>query len=217
MVWAIGSAHGIGVNISAFLPVNGSLSHPVSPLSVRDVGFTIGKFAGVSGAVSLNSINGMGIIDSEGSPLEMSIPATGPFYAGLGSIMLKAILPVWRLRFEPGGGVFGYYLLNPRLRSGVIDSYISATSDYKTVDSSFTITNKWGWGLVAGGMISLAFDGKFGMQIGAYYYKGSSPLKLTGSFKADGSDVENQVPSYLANVLLDFSGIEFIVGGTYEL
>ena len=214
---SIAQVYGMGINVSAFLPANGSLSHPVSPLSFRDVGFTVGKYAGVSGAIALNNINGMGLLDENKSPLRLTSPAVGPFYTALGSLMVKAILPVWRLNFEPGGGVFGYYLINPTLRSGVIDSYIAGKSGYQTVDSSFAISNNWGWGFLAGGMISLAFDGKIGMQIGAYYYIGSSPLELTGTYRADGSSVANPVPAYLKEVLLDFSGIEFIIGGTYEL
>ncbi len=211
-----GSVQGIGVNVSAFLPRNGSLSHPVSPLSFRDVGFTVGKYFGIAGELSLNNINGMGFVDPGGRSLQMSSPA-GPFYAARASLMLKAVIPVWRLSFQPGGGLFGYYLLNPRLKSGVIDSYIAKKSNYETVDSNFAIMNKFGWGYVFGGMVALAFDGKFGMQAGAYYYTGSSPLELDGTYHADGSSVANPVPSYLSDTRLDFTGIEFVIGGTYEL
>jgi len=217
LVLAVGTGHGIGVNISAFLPTNGLLSHPVSPLSFRDVGFTLGKSVGISGGIALNNINGMGLLDSSGSPIQLSEPALGPFYTVTGSAMLKLILPVWRITFEPAGGIFGYYLINPTLRSGVIDSYIAVKSGYETVDSNFTVTNRLGWGWVVGGMISVSIADKIGAQLGAFYYRGSSPLELDGTFRADGSDVTNAVPSYLTGALLDYSGFEFIIGGTYEL
>ncbi|MCI0480902.1 MAG: hypothetical protein L0213_04865 [Candidatus Dadabacteria bacterium] len=212
-----GSVYGIGVNVAAFLPAHGSLSHPVSPLSFRDVGFTLGKYVGISGAISLYNINGMGLRDPDSGPVLMKAPAVGPFYAPLGSIMVKAILPVWRIMFEPAGGVFGYYLINPALRSGVIDSYIAGKSGFETVDSSFSIANHWGWGFVGGGSISVSITAKIGIHLGAYYYLGSSPLDLEGSFRADGSDIQLPVPSYFTDLLLDFTGIEFVVGGTYEL
>ncbi len=217
LLCSVGPMYGIGVNASVFLPRNGSLSHPVSPLSFRDVGFTLGKYAGISGAVALDNINGMGFLDSEGAPIMLRASAAGPFYAVLASMVLKAIIPVWRLKLEPGGGVFGYFLINPSLRSGVIDSYIADMSGYQTVDSDFAITNRWGWGFLAGGTVSLAFDGKFGLQIGAYYYMGSSPLALDGSYRADGSATAHPVPSYLAGASLDFTGLELIIGVTYEL
>jgi hypothetical protein len=212
-----GSIYGIGVNVAAFLPSNGSLSHPVSPLSFRDVGFTLGKYVGLSGAISLYNINGMGLRDPDTGSVQMRASPVGPFYTALGSAMFKAILPVWRIVFEPAAGVFGYYLINPVLRSGIIDSYIADESAYETVDSSFAISNHWGWGFVGGGAISVSITAKIGIQIGAYYYIGSSPLHLEGSFRANGSNTKLPIPSYLTDILLDFTGIEFVVGGTYEL
>lgn len=216
-----GTIHGIGVNIAAFLPTNGSLSHPVSPLSIRDVGFTLGNYVGISGAISLYNINGMGLRKPDTGPIQMTGSPTGsptgPFYTVMGSVMVKGILPVWRIVLEPAAGVFGYYLINPTLRSGVIDSYIAGISGYETVDSNFSISNHWGWGYIAGGSISVSITDKIGVQIGAYYYIGSSPLELEGSFNANGSDTQMAVPGYLADARLDFTGVEFVIGGSYEL
>jgi hypothetical protein len=210
------SSPAIGVSTAVFIPRNGSLSHPVSPLSIRDLGFTIGKYVGLSGSISLYNINGMGLAAADRSAIAILGPA-GPFYTGLGSIALKAIIPLGPVILEPAGGVFGYYLINPALQGSAIDSYIAQTSGHVTVDSSFAVDRRWGWGYQLGGTLTVKINDQIGIQAGALYYSGSSALNLSGFYRADGLSAELAVPDYLQGALLDFTGLEIILGVTYEM
>ena len=212
------SASAIGVTTSVFVPRNGQWSYPISPLSFRDIGVTFGKYVGLSGSFSLYGIDGMGITDADGTPLDMTGVAAGPFYSFVLSAMVKAVIPISIVTLEPAGGLFGYHLMKPQLRSGSIDSYIAGVSGYETVDSSFSMMQgKWGWGYVFGGTLTVKVADKIGVQAGALYYMGSSALNLTGTYKADGLSTENAVPTYLESARLDYTGIEFIIGVTYEM
>ena len=48
LLLAVFTVEGIGVSFSYLLPRNGMFSHPVPPLSVRDIGIDIGSFLGVA-------------------------------------------------------------------------------------------------------------------------------------------------------------------------
>ena len=70
------SSQAIGLSLSYFLPRNGYFSHPVTPLSFRDIGVTFGKYIGVAGSLSLYSFDGMALKGSDGTPL----PDAGAMY-----------------------------------------------------------------------------------------------------------------------------------------
>ncbi len=101
--------------------------------------------------------------------------------------------------------------------SGSIDSYIASTSGHETVDSSFGIEGRWGWGYVLGGSVTVKINEKIGIQAGALYYTGGSALDLSGTYRADGLATENGVPNYLQGSSLDFTGLEIILGVTYDM
>ena len=125
---AVLSAQGIGVSFSYLLPRNGWFSHPVPPLSLRDIGVDIGRYLGVAGSLSLYSIRGMGLKDQAGNPIDTAEPLVGPFFSLLASGIVKVQVPIRKLQLQAGGGVFGCYNIDPPLMTGNLDRYLATAA-----------------------------------------------------------------------------------------
>jgi hypothetical protein len=211
-------AQAIGVSLSYLLPRNGTFSHPVPPLSLRDIGFDLGRYFAVAGNLSLYSIRGMGIKDDSGDPIDTGGPLVGPFLSVLGSAVAKVKVPVKRLQFEASGGVFGCYNIDPPLMTGVLDRYLATATPttYEAVTSTVSSTGRWGWGWVFGGKVTYFLMGQLGISAGANYYIGGAKLNLSGSYYAydeGGTPLNNApLPANLRDARLDFTGLEILLG-----
>jgi len=223
LVLAVFTVQGIGVSFSYLLPRNGMFSHPVPPLSFRDIGIDIGSFLGVAGSMSLYSIRGMAIKDAEGTPIDTGGPLVGPFLSVLSSAVGQLRVPLKQLELEASGGVFGCYNIDPPLMTGILDRYL-ATADgktYDTVTSSVSAGGRWAWGWVFGGKATYFVKGQFGIAVGANYYLGGGKLKLSGEYDGyddvGGYDTGQALPATLQNARLDYSGLEIILGVEIKL
>ena len=223
LLLAVFAVQGIGINVSYLLPRNGMFSHPVTPLSFRDIGRDIGRYLGVVGSLSLYSIRGMGIKDEAGKPIDTGGPLVGPFLSVLSSAVGQLRVPLKQLELEASGGVFGCYNIDPPLMTGTLDRYL-ATADgktYDTVTSSVSAGGRWAWGWVFGGKITYFVKGQFGIAVGANYYLGGGDLELSGDY--DGYedpgvyDTGQSLPAPLQDARLDYSGLEIILGVEIKL
>jgi hypothetical protein len=229
LVTAAVSVSSIGITLSYFIPRDGWFSHPVSPLSIRDVGVSLGRYFGLAGSLSLYGIAAMGITDAEGTPLELGGPAVGPFHSLLGSLVGKVIIPikvrqVVKLELVGRGGVFGCYNIAPQLMTGTVERYLAATAPggpYEAVNASLTSDGRWGWGWLFGGSVTYYVTAQVGVSLGALYYLGGAPLKLSGTFDAYDSGGlaadDASLPSLLQGARLDYSGLELLVGVSFQL
>lgn len=218
------SVQGIGVSFSYFLPRNGWFSHPVTPVSLRDIGPDFGRFLGVAGSLTLYSIRGMGITDEQGNPIDSGGPLVGPFLSVLGSAVAKVQIPIRQLRLEARGGVFGCYNIDPPVMTGNLDRYLATATPptvYEAVSSSVSADGRWGWGWVWGGKATYFIKGQLGIALGANYYLGGSDLELTGSYEAAEAGqppvTVPALPPILSSARLDYSGWEIILGLEVEL
>jgi hypothetical protein len=219
LMFAVLAGHTVGVSFSYLLPRNGWFSHPVTPLSLRNIDLSFGRFLGVGGSVALYNIRGMGIKDSDDNPIDMTDPLVGPFLSVLGSAVAKMFLPIRNLEFQVSGGLFGFYNIDPPLMAGNLDRYLAtATSGvtYEAVTSTVSSAGRWGWGFVFGGSTTYYIKGQIGISVGANYYIGGGDLKLSGSYVAAeaGSSPVNvsDLPDILKNARLDFTGLEIVFG-----
>jgi hypothetical protein len=217
------TVQGIGVSFSYFLPRNGMFSHPVPPLTLRDIGIDIGRYLGVAGSLSLYSMRGMGIRDEGGKPIDTGGPLIGPFLSVLSSAVGKVRVPLQRLELEASGGLFGCYNFDPPLITGTLDRYL-ATADgsaYEAVSSSVNTGGRWAWGWVFGGKATYFVKGQIGIAVGANYYLGGGKLRLSGSYVAAeplSSPVTiPDLPANLQKARLDYTGLEIILGVEIEL
>jgi hypothetical protein len=221
LMFAVLAGHTVGVSFSYFLPRNGWFSHPVTPLSLRNIDLSFGRFLGVGGSVALYNIRGMAIKDSDDNPIDMTDPLVGPFLSVLGSAVAKFFLPIRNLEFQVSGGLFGCYNIDPPLMTGNLDRYLSTGSGgalYEAVTATVSSAGHWGWGYVFGGSATYYFKGQIGLSVGANYYIGGADLKLSGSYDAYDEDsvlppLNNEpLPDILKNARLDFTGLEILVG-----
>ena len=217
------TAQGIGVSFSYLLPRNGLFSHPVPPLSVRDIGVDIGSFLGVAGSASLYSIRGMAVKDAGGKPIDTGGPLVGPFLSVLSSVVGKIRVPIKPVELEASGGIFGCYNIDPPIMNGTLDRYL-ATADgntYDTVTSSVSAGGRWAWGWVFGGKLTCFVKGQIGIAVGANYYLGGGELKLSGDYVGYEDvgiyDSGQSLPAALQEARLDYSGLEIILGLEIEL
>lgn len=223
LLLAVFTVQGVGVSFSYLLPRNGMFSHPVPPLSFRDIGIDIGSFLGVAGSVSLYSIRGMAVKDAGGKPIDTDGPLVGPFLSVLSSVAGKARVPLGPVELEASGGIFGCFNIDPPLMTGTLDRYL-ATADgntYDTVTSSIGAGGRWAWGWVFGGKITYFVKGQLGIAVGANYYLGGGDLELSGDYvgydDAVGYDTGQGLPATLQDARLDYSGLEIILGVELEL
>jgi hypothetical protein len=221
---AVFTVQSIGVSFSYFLPRNGMFSHPVPPLSFRDIGIDVGSYLGIAASLSLYSMRGMGITDASGTPIDTGGPIVGPFLSVVSSAVGKLILPLEQLEFEASGGVFGCYNIDPPLMTGKLDRYLATSTGttYESTTSSVSAGGRWAWGWVFGGKATYLVKGQIGVALGANYYLGGGALKLSGSYDAydDGGAgyvAGLDLPSNLQNARIDFTGLEIILGVELEL
>ena len=72
------SAQDVGLSFSYFIPKNGYFSVPVTPFSIRGIGFDLTRFFSIESGFSLYRISGMGV---KGLPYESKKPLIGPFFS----------------------------------------------------------------------------------------------------------------------------------------
>ena len=230
LIAAVGaaSAAAVGLTFCYFIPRDGWFSHPVSPLSLRDVGFTLGRYFGLAGSLSFYTFAGMGLTDAEGTPLALGGPAVGPFSSILGSLVGKLILPIKikdmvRIEIVGRGGVFGCFNLDPPLITRTLEDYL-AGSEYEALTATLTSDGRWGWGYVFGGSATYFLTSQLGVSLGALYYLGGAELELSGSYAAYDADLgaggyvdEAPLPAVLRGARLDFSGLELQIGVSFQL
>jgi hypothetical protein len=210
----------LGLTFSYFVPRGGWFSSPVSPLNLRDVGWTFGRYFGLAGSLSLYRFAGMGITDADGRPLDTGGPVAGPFVSVLGSVMGKVIVPLGNFEIVGQGGLFGCYNIDPPLMIGRLESYLKSTEPgAEAVSASLSSGGQWGWGYLFGGSLTYYLEGQLGLSLGALYYLGGADLGLSGSYTTydGGSTYHPLLPASLREARLDFSGLEILAGVVLRL
>ena len=71
-------AQDVGLSFSYFIPKNGYFSVPVTPFSIRGVGFDLTRFFAIESGFTLYRMSGMGV---KGMPYESKNPLIGPFFS----------------------------------------------------------------------------------------------------------------------------------------
>ncbi|MFZ1807706.1 MAG: hypothetical protein WAU36_10810, partial [Cyclobacteriaceae bacterium] len=96
-------AQNVGLSFSYFIPRNGSFSTPISPFSLRGVGFDFNRFLAVETGVSLYRMAGLNIIDL---PFESTESLTGPNFTVFIPVELVLQFKGKQAQFDIKGGGF---------------------------------------------------------------------------------------------------------------
>ena len=204
-------AQDLGLSFSYFIPKNGYFSVPVTPFSIRGVGFDINHFFAIESGFTLYRISGMGVKDL---PFESRKPLIGPFFSIM--IPLEAVITFnfdnQAIKLKGGGFIF--YNFDTKINQGNLDRELKQHLNWEVLNTDFSVKNNLGYGYHFGAEYIIYFSNKFGISLEAYYLSGQSPLDMKGSYSGvptDGDNIET-VQADWNDAVLDFTGYELSIG-----
>ena len=205
------NAQDFGLSFSYFIPKNGYFSVPVTPFSIRGVGFDLNRFFAIESGFTLYRISGMGVKDM---PYESKNPLIGPFFS-----LMVPLEGVITFNFENQaiklkGGGFLFYNFDTKVNEGNLDRELKEYLGWEVLNSDVSVKNNLGYGYHFGAEYIIYFSQKFGISLEAYYLSGAAPLDMKGSYTGIPSDGDNLVTEAVdfPDAALDFTGYEFSIG-----
>lgn len=204
-------AQDFGLSFSYFIPKNGYFSVPVTPFSIRGVGFDINRFFAIESGFTLYRMSGMGV---KGLPYESKNPLIGPFFSMMAPLEAVITFNFDNQAFKLKGGGFLFYNFNTNINEGNLDRELKEYLGWEVLNSDFSVNNNIGYGYHFGAEYIIYFSKKFGISFEAYYLSGSSPLDMKGTYKGipvDGDIIVEEVADF-KDAQLDFTGYELSIG-----
>lgn len=201
-------AQDFGLSFSYFLPRNGYFSTPISPFSIRGLGFNLGRYFAVQTGGSLYRMSGMNLKDL---PFESREALTGPNFTVLIPLELVVQFQGPRIGFDIKGGGFFFYGFAQKLNYGNLDRAIRRWQDWQVANSEFSFGNHPGFGYQGGAELSVQVTSQVGVSIEANYYVGDARFPLSGSFTGGNSTFETTHVEF-EKAKIDFTGLEFAIG-----
>jgi hypothetical protein len=203
-------AQEMGVSFSVFLPKNGYFSAPISPFSIRGLGFNLTNFLAIETGGTLYRMSGMSVTDI---PFTSKDPFVGPFFNMMVPVELVLQFGTDEFEFRIKGGGFAFYNFGTKLNNGNIDRSLVEFLDWSVANNSFQFNNKVGFGYEFGVEYIQYFSRQFGISLGANYYIGGSNLNLRGPVTGATPQL-GVITTQLdyPDAKLDYTGLEISVG-----
>lgn len=205
---SIAFAQDFGLAFSYFIPKNGYFSTPISPFSIRGVGFDLTPFLALETGASLYRMSGLNVKDL---PFESKSPLVGPNFTIFIPAELVVQLKGGTVEFDIKGGGFFFYGFDQRINYGNMDKAIRAYENWAVANSAFSFDNKPGFGYHAGVELTVYVASQFGISFECNYLVGHSDLPLTGSY-AGGNDTIETKQANFPDAKVDLTGLEFSIG-----
>jgi hypothetical protein len=202
------SAQDFGLSFSYFLPKNGYFSTPISPFSIRGLGFNVNNFIAVETGASLYRMSGMNLKDL---PFESKEPLVGPNFTLLVPLELVFGLKGSVVQFDVKGGGFFFYPFGNKINYGNLDRALATHEGWEVVNSDVTFDAKPGFGYHGGVELTLYVTQQVGVSIETNYFVGDSKFPLQGSYSGGDTTIETKTLDY-AEAKMDFTGFEFSIG-----
>jgi hypothetical protein len=203
-------AQEMGVSFSFFFPKNGYFSAPISPFSIRGIGFNLTNFLAIETGGSLYRMSGMNITDEN---LKSREPLVGPFFNLMVPLELILQFGTNDFEFRIKGGGFVFYNFGTKLNNGNIDRALIEHLNWTVANNSFEFDNNIGYGYEFGIEYIQYFSRRFGVSLGANYYIGGSKLNLRGPVTGatEQLGIVTEVLDF-PDAKLDYTGLEISVG-----
>lgn len=204
------AAQNLGLSFSYFIPRQGEFSTPVSPFSLRGVGFDFNRFMSFETGASLYRMTALNI---SGLPFSSDKSLAGP--------NLTLFIPgelVFRIEGKNGafnikGGGFAYHGFFQRLNAGNLDRAIRDYEGWTLVNSELSAKAKPGVGWMAGAELRVDVTRQWGLSFEVNYLAGKSPLPISGSYQgADAGGITTVREADFKKARLDLTGLEFSIG-----
>ncbi|MEM8896070.1 MAG: hypothetical protein AAGC88_15940 [Bacteroidota bacterium] len=200
-----------GISFSYLIPKNGYLSAPVSPFSIRGLGFQVAPFTSIESGFSLYSMSGLAM---DGLPFPSERPLTGPHFALLvpGELVFSAA--IGRIGVSLKGGGFGHWHINTRINYGELDRAIREWEGWEVANADMEMDAKIGWGWLAGGGLEYQVNDQFALTAEAHYLQGFTDAPMSGSYSGgpdeDGNIITTSTEFTDARIVLE--GVEISLG-----
>lgn len=211
LISSLTKAQDIGLSFSYFIPKNGYFSVPVTPFSIRGVGFDLGNYFAIESGFTLYRISGMGV---KGLPFESKNPLIGPFFSLMVPLEGVITFNFDNQAIKLKGGGFLFYNFDTKINEGNLDRELRDWLDWEVLNSDFSVTNNIGYGYHFGVEYIVYFSKNWGISLEAYYLSGSSPLDMKGTYKGvpNDGDAIMEEPANFKDAQLDFTGYELSIG-----
>jgi hypothetical protein len=204
-------AQQFGLSFSYFIPKNGYFSTPISPFSIRGLGFDINRFLAVETGASLYRMSGLNLKDL---PFKTKDALVGPNFTILVPVELVLQFKGKTVEFDVKGGAFGFYGFDQKINYGNLDRAIRAYRGWQVANGDFSFANKPGYGFHGGAELTVYVTSQVGVSLETNYLMGQSAFPLKGSYTGGGpSDIETvNVNDDFKKAKIDFTGLEFSIG-----
>lgn len=203
-------AQEMGVSFSFFFPKNGYFSAPISPFSLRGIGFNITNNLALETGASLYRMSGMNVSNL---PFESSEPLIGPFFNIMVPVELILQFGTDDFEFRLKGGGFAFYNLGTKINYGNMDRSLAEFLSWTVANSELQFKNNLGYGYEFGAEYVQYFNRKFGVSLGVNYFIGGAKLNLNGS--VTGATTQLGVITTALDypeAKLDYTGLEISIG-----
>lgn len=197
-----------GLSFSYFIPRNGYFSTPISPFSIRGLGFDFNRYLALETGASLYRMSGLNMKDL---PFETKDALVGPNFTLFVPLELVIQLHGQQVEFDIKGGVFGFYGFAQKINYGNLDRAIRGHEGWQVANSDVTFDNKPGWGYHGGAELTVYVTNQLGVSIETNYLVGESAFPLTGTVTGGSDQVETKSIDY-PDAKIDFTGLEFSIG-----
>ncbi len=204
-------AQEMGVSFSFFFPKNGYFSAPISPFSLRGIGFNITNNLALETGGSLYRMSGMNVTNL---PFESKEPLVGPFFNLMVPVELILQFGNNDFEFRVKGGGFVFYNFGTKLNNGNLDRAFLDYFDWAVANSNLKFDNNIGYGYEFGVEYIQYFSRKFGVSLGANYYIGGSNLNFRGNVSGATNDTVGVIVTAVSypEAKLDYTGLEISIG-----
>jgi hypothetical protein len=197
-----------GLSFSYFLPKNGYFSTPISPFSIRGLGFDLNRFLALEAGASLYRMNGLNV---KGLPFESRSPFIGPNFTILVPAELVFQLRGNAVQFDIKGGGFFFHTFGNKLNYGNIDRAIREYNGWQVANADLTFSAKPGFGYHGGAELTINVTSQVGVSLETNYFVGDAKFPLTGSVSGGSATIETASVNY-DEAKIDFTGLEFSIG-----
>lgn len=203
-------AQEVGLSFSYFIPRNGYFSTPISPFSIRGIGFNINRFLALETGASLYRMSGLNIIDL---PFETKDALLGPNFTLFVPAELVLQFQGKQVEFDIKGGGFLFYGFAQKLNYGNFDRAIRKSENWDVANADLKFENNPGFGYHFGAELTFNVTRQFGISIETNYLMGSAKIPITGNYTGGSinSPLET-LPVDYKDAKVDFTGLEFSIG-----
>jgi hypothetical protein len=204
-------AQDFGLSFSYFIPKNGDFSTPISPFSVRGLGFDLNRYFAIETGASLYRMSGLNLKDL---PFDSDKSLVGPNFTVLVPVELVIQIQGNGVEFDIKGGAFGFYGFGQKINYGNMDRAIRKYEQWQVANSDFSFGNKPGYGFHAGAELTVYLNDQFGIALEANYLMGESKFPLKGNYIGgnDGSLETVEVGDDFKDAKIDLTGLEVSIG-----